>query len=86
MIQPLGANIIIKKEEQERVTSAGIVIPESVKDTKKLCFGEVVAIGKDVSDLQVSDRIVFNEFDFDKITLEQENFLFGSADNVIGIL
>jgi chaperonin GroES len=43
-IRPLHDRVIVKREEEERKSPGGIVIPDTA--TEKPIFGKVVAVGK----------------------------------------
>jgi len=43
-IRPLHDRVIVKREEEERKSAGGIVIPDTA--TEKPIFGKVVAVGK----------------------------------------
>jgi len=43
-IRPLHDRVIVKREEEERKSAGGIVIPDTA--TEKPMFGKVVAVGK----------------------------------------
>jgi chaperonin GroES len=43
-IRPLHDRVIVKREEEERKSPGGIVIPDTA--TEKPTFGKVIAVGK----------------------------------------
>ena len=68
-IRPLHDRVIVKREEEERKSAGGIVIPDTA--TEKPIFGRVVAVGKGKIlengeirplDLKVGDRILFGKY------------------------
>ena len=73
-IRPLYDNVVIKRKEEETVTSGGIVLPGSAKEQPNQ--GEVVAVGEGklledgtVRPLQVKagDKVVFGQYSGSKI-------------------
>lgn len=61
-IQPLTDYVVVKKEEAESKTAGGILLPDSARE--KPVFATVVAVGKDVQDVKVGDRIIYkNEYE-----------------------
>src|SRR5258708_34141280 len=68
-IRPLHDRVIVKREEEERKSPGGIVIPDTA--TEKPIFGKVVAVGKGKIlengeirplDLKVGDKILFGKY------------------------
>lgn len=48
-IRPCGNRVLVKADDLEETTEAGIVIPQSVKDRHQVsaCYGYVIAMGPD---------------------------------------
>ena len=76
-IRPLHDRVIVKREEQERKSAGGIVIPDTA--TEKPTFGKVIAVGKgkilengDVRpvDLTVGDRILFGKYSGTEVKMD----------------
>ena len=55
-LKPLGDRIVAEREESEARTAAGLFLPEDAKEKSQVAT--VLATGKDVKDVKVSDRIV----------------------------
>ena len=92
-LQPLGARLVIQRDDQEATTAGGIVLPESAKD--KPNQGTVVSVGngrilKDGSrrELQVKpgDRIIFTSYGPDAIKLGDEEYLLLHEDDVLAVV
>lgn len=45
-IVPIGDKVLIKEIQEEKKTSTGIILPDSMQDDKGLKEGKVVAIGE----------------------------------------
>lgn len=56
-IKPLGENVIIKQEKVEEKSKTGIIL-SSNKEEETLT-GEVVAVGKNVEDIKVGEKVVY---------------------------
>ena len=59
MIKPLRDNIVIKEQEVES-KKGDFYIPDSAKETPLLA--EVLAVGKDVKDIEVGDTVIYKKF------------------------
>ena len=62
-IKPLGKRVLAKKiEAEEKKTSGGIVLPDSVKN-EKVVRAEVIAVGTDEKfEVKVGDQILVGNF------------------------
>lgn len=58
-LQPLGYRVLVKRKLVKKVGS--IIVPESSREAK-VAIGEVVAIGPDVSGLEVGNLITFGKY------------------------
>lgn len=56
-LQPLGDYVVAQGEEAETKTASGLYLPE--KSAEKPKTAKVVAVGKDVTQLKVGDRVVY---------------------------
>lgn len=59
-ITPLADRVVAVREEVKAKTASGIWLPEGSQE--KTPVFEVKAIGKDVKDVKVGDRIIYNGF------------------------
>ena len=60
MLRPLNNKVVIKKIELEDKTASGIILQSNTP--KPEIFAEVLAIGPDVIDLTIGDKVVIREF------------------------
>ena len=54
-VRPLGAKVLVRRDEAESITEAGIYLPESAKDKPKT--GVVTAVGTGAINTETGDRI-----------------------------
>jgi len=59
MLEPMKDRLIIKMIEENKTTPGGIILTGS-KDKTNLA--EVIAVGKDIKDVQVSDKVLINQY------------------------
>ncbi len=92
-IRPLQDRVIIKRMEEEKTSSGGIVIPDSA--TEKPIKGEVVAVGNgkilengDVRavDLKVGDQVLFGKYSGTEVKVDSEELLVMREEDIMGVL
>ena len=91
-IRPLHDRVIVKRLEEERVSSGGIVIPDSAAE--KPVQGKIVAVGKGkiledgsvrALDVKVGDKILFGKYSGQEFKLDGQDLLHMREDDIIGI-
>jgi chaperonin GroES len=65
----------VSKEEGERRSSGGIVIPATAQVSKRLVWAEVVALGSNVRSVQLGDNVLFSPEDRYEVEVRGEDFL-----------
>lgn len=75
-LQPLGRWVWAKPEEKEKVTEAGIIIPDSVLDKQKATSSKVLAIGADVREINQGDEVIHSPSAGVTISFKDEKFFF----------
>ena len=99
-IRPLHDKIIVRRDEAEDRTSAGIILPEKAKDTPKT--GIVIAVGTGTLNTETGkltpltvkkgDRVIFSSYAGSEIKLGEfgggnpEKVLVMSEDEVLAII
>ena len=92
-IRPLHDRVIVKRLDNERKTTSGIVIPDNVAE--KPDQGEVVAVGpgkKDDNgklipmDLKPGDRVLFGKYSGQSVKVEGEELLVMREEDVMGVI
>lgn len=92
-IRPLGDKVLIKRLEAEEKTAGGIVLPETAKEKPKK--GKVIAVGDgkqlesgEKAPLQVSvgDTVLFGSFAGTEVTVEGEEYVLMSEDDILAVL
>ena len=92
-IRPLHDRVIVKREEEERKSPGGIVIPDTA--TEKPIFGKVVAVGKGKIlengeirplDLKVGDKILFGKYSGQEFRMDGNDYLHMREDDIIGVI
>ena len=92
-IRPLHDRVIVRRQEEERTTAGGIVIPDSATEKPSMC--EVLAAGNgkvtdsgDVRalDVKVGDRVYFGKYSGTEIKVDGEELLIMREDDIIAIV
>ena len=93
-IRPLHDRLIVKRQEEERTTASGIVIPESAS-AEKPDQGTVEAIGngkilEDGStrelDVKVGDRVLFGKYAGQVVKVDGDELLVMKEEDIMGII
>ncbi len=92
-VVPLSDHIILKPVESEEITSSGLVIPESAKEKPQ--HGEVLAVGPgrmneagvvESSELGAGDRVLYQKYTGQEVTVDQEDYLIIRFQDVLAKL
>ena len=92
-IRPLHDRIIVKRLEEERRTSSGIVIPDTAAE--KPDQGEVVAVGNGKVledgkirplDVKVGDKVLFGKYSGQTVRVKGEELLVMREEDVMGVI
>ncbi len=92
-IRPLQDRVVIRRLEEERTTSGGIVIPDNA--TEKPIQGLVVAVGPgkpldngDVRapEVNVNDIILFGKYAGTEIKLDGEELVVMREEDILGVI
>jgi chaperonin GroES len=83
-LQPLAERIVAKPVEAETKTAAGILLPEQAKE--KTQVAQVLAVGKDVKEVKVGDRILHAEYGPDHFKHEKDDYIILKEKDVLGVL
>jgi chaperonin GroES len=92
-IRPLHDRVIIKRQEEERTSPGGIVIPDSA--TEKPIRGEVIAVGNgkildDGSvrkvDLKKGDNVLFGKYSGTEIKMDGDELLVMREEDIMAVI
>jgi chaperonin GroES len=92
-VRPLHNRIIVQRIQNEEKTSGGIIIPDTAKE--KPTEGKVIAAGPGkrddegnliAMDVKKGDRVLFSKYSGNEVTLDGEETLIISEDDVLAIL
>ena len=80
-ITPLADRIVAVREEAKTQTASGIYLPDSSKE--KPVIAEVKAVGSDVKNVKVSDKIIYKEYSTTELKIDGVEYLIVREDDVL---
>lgn len=83
-IKPLADRLVAVREEAENKTASGLYLPDAAKE--KPVVAKVTAIGKDVKEVKVGDRIVYKEYAPTELKADGQEFLVLKEEDVLAVL
>ncbi|NIR32534.1 MAG: co-chaperone GroES [Gammaproteobacteria bacterium] len=92
-IRPLHDRVIIKREEEERTSPGGIVIPDTAAE--KPIRGEVTAVGHGKIlengeirplDVSVGDRVLFGKYAGTEVKVNGEDLLVLREEDIMAVI
>lgn len=87
-LKPTTDRLLIKKIEPKITKKSVILMPEKVQ--KKGSFAEIIAVGPEVLDFKIGDKIVYGDYGFDPIQMETAgvdvDLLIGQEKDVLALM
>ena len=92
-IRPLHDRVIVKREDEERKSPGGIVIPDTAAE--KPIRGKIVAVGKGKIledgkvrplDIKAGDTVLFSKYAGTEVKIEGEDHLILREEDVLGVI
>lgn len=80
-IKPLADRVVAVREEAATKTASGLYIPDNAKE--KPVLAKVEAIGPDVKNLKVGDKIVYKEYSTTELKIDGTEYLIVKEEDVL---
>lgn len=80
-IQPLADFVVAQGEEPETKTASGLYLPD--KATEKPKVAKVLAVGKDVKQVKVGDRIIYKSYSTTDVKVGSEEYILVKEEDVL---
>ena len=80
-ITPLADRVVAVREAVKTQTASGIYLPETSKE--KPVVAEVQAIGPDVKEVKVGDKIVYKEYSTTELKIDNTEYLIVREEDVL---
>lgn len=92
-LKPMRGKVLIKPLKEEKVTSSGIVLPDTA-EKDELEHGEVIAIGQPKQDhgkeiameVKVGDKVILKKYGPDKVKISGDEYVIADEDDLVGIV
>lgn len=72
-IKPIGQRILVKPQNKEDKTVGGILLPLTMEQEAK-SIGEIIAVGNDVTQYKVGDKVIYGKYSGDEIEADNEQY------------
>lgn len=82
--KPLGERVLVERLEENTTTASGIIIPDNAKE--KPLEGIVKAVGLEVKEINVNDKIVFGKYSGTEVKLDGKEYLILKLEDVLGVI
>lgn len=92
-LRPLHDRVIVKREEEEKVTAGGIVLPGSA--TEKPSQGSVIAVGegkaldngsRQAMNVKVGDKVLFGKYSGSEVKVDGETYIIMREDEIFAVI
>jgi len=83
MLKPIKSNVIIELIEKEKVTASGIILKSA--DPSEANRATVLAVGPDVTDIEVGQEVLPNWNAAKKSKYEDQEFYVIEQEEIVGV-
>ncbi|PLS81088.1 molecular chaperone GroES [Candidatus Saccharibacteria bacterium] len=83
-IKPLAERVVAVREEAKNQTTSGLYLPDSAKE--KPVSAKVLAVGPDVKQIKVGDRIVYKEYSPTELKISGTEYIILKEEDVLATI
>ena len=92
-LKPLHDRVVVRRAEEEQVTSGGIIIPGTASE--KPSRGEVIAVGNGTRDsngelqaldVTVGNVVLFNKHAGTEVNVDNEDFVIMQEEEIVAVI
>ena len=80
-LQPLGDYVVATAEEAQTKTASGLYLPQNAAEKPKTA--KVVAVGKEVKQVKVGDRIVYKSYSNTDVKVGTEDYILVKEEDIL---
>jgi len=83
-IQPLAEYVVAQQEEAESKTASGIYLPDKAAEKPKIA--KVLAVGKDVKEIKVGDKIIYGGYSHSEVKIGSDEYLLIKNEDIYAVV
>ena len=83
-LSPLGERVVATREETAAKTAAGLYLPDTAKEKSQVA--KVVAVGKDVSEVKVGDRIIIGGYSTTEAKIDGVEYMIVKEEDILAVV
>ena len=83
-LRPLADRLVATREEAATKTATGLYLPADTKEKSQIA--KVVAVGQDVKEIKIGERIVVREYSTSDIKVDGVEYLIVKEEDVLAIV
>jgi chaperonin GroES len=83
-IQPLAQYVVATQEEAETKTASGIYLPDKAAEKPKIA--KVLAVGKDVKEVKVGDKIIYGGYSHSEVKVDAKEYLLIKEEDIYAVV
>lgn len=80
-VQPLADYVVAQQEKAETKTASGFLLTDNAQEKPKIA--KVLAVGKDVKQVKVGDRVVFKSYSTNEIKVGAEEYILIKEEDIL---
>jgi len=80
-IQPLADYVVAQAEAAQSKTASGLYLPDNAQEKPKIA--KVLAIGKDVKQIKVSDKILYKTYSTTEVKVGSEEYILVKEEDIL---
>ncbi len=80
-LQPLNDYVVAQTEEADAKTASGLYLPSNAQEKPQI--SRVLAVGKEVKQVKVGDRIVFKTYSTTEVKVNKDPFILVKEEDIL---
>jgi chaperonin GroES len=80
-IQPLGDYVVSQAEAAQSKTASGLYLPDNAQEKPKVA--KVLAVGKDVKQIKVGDKILYKTYSTTDVKVGSEEYILVKEEDIL---
>lgn len=80
-IQPLADYVVASQEEAETKTASGLYLPDKAQEKPKVA--KVLAVGKNVKEVKVGNRIVYKSYSTTDVKIGSDEYILIKEEDIL---